>query len=1012
MSQIALQGRLDSFHLSEIFQSFVMGRRSGILRVFNETGQKLLYLSEGQIQRVSSGDRPSMKLGEILIHINKITEAQLKAAINHHAQHGLPIGESLVALDLVTEDELQGVLVTQIQEEISDLFTWDGASFEFIEDIDPEELFRQFGFTHQKSRVRLNTQSIVLEAARRIDEWERIKDRAPDLAMIYLLQSKPEEQTEETSLAGFKLDFFDGRRSLTDVLQETFLSRFSVVRRVLALVDAGVLRALTEDECYEIGLSQLQNNDPTNASAYFEASRKQAADLLASCARITRTYMQNGFKTEASRGYVLMAQERLACGDIQGGLGDLETGFEADPQNMALSENLFILQCELENKEKALEIGNNLLDFYSKDTSLHQIKISELSTHTLELDPDNLAHHIMLSRIMEKNEEQEDILELLLELEKRVLGKKEPEALEGLYCRILEIAPSRRDIQRKLKICTRAKRINRMRLVVVTTIAVAATGLVIFLLRYYLYGRIAFHTAQEKEMALLEFRRSASVLSAYQKVVDECPMTVSKKDAMVAITRIQALSNRWEKDDRKKAAALNAAALFEKGTQARKSQDLKNAFHAWRNLLDNYAASEPVAKVLLPLKIDSRPPGVEVWTGETLHGRTPLVIDYKPGSLKEIVLKKKTFTETVIAVKEKEFQDITVSLDKQIIWTAELGGPVDVTATLTEKNVFILCRNGRFYVLDRDHGTIKAEETVGEPGDIFSSPIIYGRIAFWGHCSGNVIAYDTENKKVLWRMETGGMLRSLAGPDPKTGILFAASYDGLLYALDVDTGASRWVFPTKNRLEGITAPKYGKVYLGSRDNWVYGLDAASGRRLWQYETANDCTIPPVADVHQVFAVNKGGHCYALDADKGNLIWKIRLPSEIIGSPAISSSMVFLVTALGKVVSLDLRTGKILWEFKMDSGGSSSAVTTGSSVYVADEKGVLYAIEAATGKASWRKDLNSRIQCAPMISNNQIIIAAANGKVWRIDLASVNTDKPGKQPSSDSKKPQEDSSDAL
>ena len=67
-------------------------------------------------------------------------------------------------------------------------------------------------------------------------------------------------------------------------------------------------------------------------------------------------------------------------------------------------------------------------------------------------------------------------------------------------------------------------------------------------------------------------------------------------------------------------------------------------------------------------------------------------------------------------------------------------------------------------------------------------------------------------------------------------VVYAASYDGQLYALDTLTGQSRWSFRADTALQSSPAVAYGLVYVGGRDTKIYALDATTGRLRWTVRT--------------------------------------------------------------------------------------------------------------------------------------------------------------------------------
>jgi outer membrane protein assembly factor BamB len=124
-------------------------------------------------------------------------------------------------------------------------------------------------------------------------------------------------------------------------------------------------------------------------------------------------------------------------------------------------------------------------------------------------------------------------------------------------------------------------------------------------------------------------------------------------------------------------------------------------------------------------------------------------------------------------------------------------------------------------------------------------------------------------------------------------LYFASSADDQVYALNAETGATRWSFFTGGPVRLAPSIWEGKVYVGSDDGCVYCLDAADGSLAWKYEAAPDSRwIPGNERLISVCPVRTGvlvadGVAYlgaglfplegvylcALDARSGAEVWK-------------------------------------------------------------------------------------------------------------------------------------------
>ena len=118
------------------------------------------------------------RLGERLVAAGRITPEQLEQAIA--TQDAVPgrLGATLVQLGFLTVEELQTELRRQVEGTVFTLFTWTSGTFSFDAGVKPDE---------GEGMMRLNPEGLLLEGARRVDEWSVIAKKITSLDAIYAL---------------------------------------------------------------------------------------------------------------------------------------------------------------------------------------------------------------------------------------------------------------------------------------------------------------------------------------------------------------------------------------------------------------------------------------------------------------------------------------------------------------------------------------------------------------------------------------------------------------------------------------------------------------------------------------------------------------------------------------------------------------------------------------------------------------------------------------------------------
>ena len=162
---MAIKGSLREASLPDVLQLLSMGKKTGCLAVTHKTNFGYIYFDKGKISYASIVNRRD-RIGDMLIKAGTITSEQLQSAIDAQGkQRDKRIGDLLVDLGFITRDKLHDHVRVQIEEAVYLLFTWNEGTFNFEADVTPER---------QDLLVSINPESLLLEGARRVDEWSLI----------------------------------------------------------------------------------------------------------------------------------------------------------------------------------------------------------------------------------------------------------------------------------------------------------------------------------------------------------------------------------------------------------------------------------------------------------------------------------------------------------------------------------------------------------------------------------------------------------------------------------------------------------------------------------------------------------------------------------------------------------------------------------------------------------------------------------------------------------------------
>jgi tetratricopeptide (TPR) repeat protein len=231
---MAIKGSLKEASLPDVLQLLSMGKKSGCLSVTHRQSFGYIYFDKGRICYASIVNRRD-RLGDILAKNGLITQAQLDEAVHdQNTQREKRLGEILVERKFIAREELHRYIKLQIEEAVFYLFTWNQGSFNFEADVAPDE---------QDFVVSINPESLLLEGARRVDEWSLIEKKIPSFDLVFeidrarVTESGVDLTTEQETLVAL----IDGRRDVAGLVDESGLGEFDVGKALYGLATAGFL---------------------------------------------------------------------------------------------------------------------------------------------------------------------------------------------------------------------------------------------------------------------------------------------------------------------------------------------------------------------------------------------------------------------------------------------------------------------------------------------------------------------------------------------------------------------------------------------------------------------------------------------------------------------------------------------------------------------------------------------------------------------------------------------------
>ena len=243
---MAIKGSLREASLPDVLQLLALGQKTGCLSIADRSNFGYIFFDRGRICYASIVNRRD-RLGDILAKHEKITPDQLETAVARQTrERDKKLGEILVEQGAISQPELERYIRVQIEEAVYFLFTWTQGTFNFEADVKPER---------QDFLVSINPESLLLEGARRVDEWGLIEKKVPSFDIIFIVDHErldiSEAQLTETQQR--ILPLLDGSRDVTQVVEDSGLGEFEIGKAIYGLITAGFLHRAGRTQSAESG---------------------------------------------------------------------------------------------------------------------------------------------------------------------------------------------------------------------------------------------------------------------------------------------------------------------------------------------------------------------------------------------------------------------------------------------------------------------------------------------------------------------------------------------------------------------------------------------------------------------------------------------------------------------------------------------------------------------------------------------------------------------------------------
>lgn len=229
-----IQGNLASFRIVEVMQMLGMQRQTGRLSITRRSDSAEIYFGEGTVVFASSAAAG----GGIEAFVRKscgVEEDGLRHALRIAEMTGQPIDSVLAQEKLIDLEAFADCLRRHTECTVYKVMAWRDGDFVFENAAPPQ-------FTMP---LQLKVDDLLLEGARRADEWTLIQQKITNYGMVFapMIGNAEELTTRGMSDADLKVfSLIDGKRTIQDIIDAANLDEFDVAKSMFILHSVNLIR--------------------------------------------------------------------------------------------------------------------------------------------------------------------------------------------------------------------------------------------------------------------------------------------------------------------------------------------------------------------------------------------------------------------------------------------------------------------------------------------------------------------------------------------------------------------------------------------------------------------------------------------------------------------------------------------------------------------------------------------------------------------------------------------------
>lgn len=984
---MALRGDLASVDLAQVFQMLALNKKVGLLSIHSAKLWKVLYFDQRGVSVHHNVHAVLDRVIAAFVRTGRLSEDAVDEVRDHAVRMGQSLSDSLLAGGYLEEAELEEQYRFELEEEIYDLFFCNEAKFEFHENT--EKLAGRDGTVDP--RFFYNCDSIIMEAARRIDEWAYITERIPSTSEILVATADMITAEEFGNDGPAIFELLDGRRNVARIVEMTGLTTFLVCKTLSTLLDAQAIAPVAHEELIALGDECMNEGRLPDAISLYERAIDLEIGLPDTHALAAKAY-------QAAEEYELSiyhleseAEHRIGDGDLVGAAQCLHEVKGLVPTHLSARERLVELTLGPDAVKvdgfDALAEGKELVELLTEFGDIQRVRT--LLERLLLVEPNDPDLKKALVNVHVRAGDQKRVVQLYESIAEDLVRDGKPLEAVSYLQKILQLDRSRSDISERVRRLYEFDERTRKRSRALSVLAVLFCLLLVLGSGYWFYNERA-----EEDFAAIDVQDLmvhedfAGAKAAYANFIEQHPLTTAVSKANAELQKIESAQSLFEARrnseraareaklkkirDRYQAAWARHREMFRASkpeealaelekvrtllAEADTPQDMEWALSqqvelTYKNLVDYLGEAKRLAKAYdekiaqsdwgaarqLALRLQSDFENTEV--GRRV--RVPVMVMTRPAGA-QLMHGGKPLMRTVDGVQQPLLTPGLV--------LCQANQPVKLTASLPGFEARDIVVNGKENANVEVVLAVVPEHTVvfeseGQTG----TGVGDGWIAMG--LRGGKLGYvrnDGSNRQVR---ELGGLKSVDSTPVVQSGRIFFVSNELTVECVPVDPSLQTTGWPVKLTSQAATqlAVGDGRIALVDDGGVMHCWEQATGRRLWGVSLGSAPSGTPTIVRRKAYVGTNDGRVMVFDVSDGRSLGVLRSPAGLTTEIHVDGNNLYFGCADGAIRAVDFEAGKVLWTDSIGRTPTPGNLAMAKDTLLVAGEGRVIAIDRNTGK---------------------------------------------------------------